>query len=224
VFCCDRYLFDTLTLLYCAFYVTWNVGSWKTSLYYRGKRFRWVPREYLTGSNQVRQQHAPTFHPLLFPSLPSQRGIFFNPPCSLIYIPIESCLTTYAGDCLTVVTIYVAGTVALVKHNFIFLRKVLPKALYAATNEVSLSFIGIYPEIFNFVYLYWRYAGIRFLEFRRCTTPRKLKVFCCSSHLKIFSVLFLLNAKKSSFQWLWCHFYTSFCHQIKNYCSAKRMA
>lgn len=124
--CSDGYLFDTPALLYCAFYVSWHVGSWKTSLYYRGKRFRWVPREYLTGSNQVRQQHALTFHPLLFPSLPSQRAIFFNPPCSLIYIAMESCHTTYAVDCLTFVTIYEADKVAFVKNNF-FLKKVLPK-------------------------------------------------------------------------------------------------
>jgi hypothetical protein len=100
----------------------------------------------------------------------------------------------------TVVTIYVAGKVALVKHNFIFGGKVLPKELYAATNEVSLSFTGIYSEIFNFIYLYWREAEIRFLDFRRCTTPRTLELSCCSSHFKIVSVLVLLNAKKSSFQ------------------------
>jgi hypothetical protein len=94
-----------------------------------------VPREYLTGSNQVCQQHAPTFHPLLFPSLPSQRGIFFNPPCSLIYIPIESCHTTYAGDCLTFVAIYVADNVAHFKNKIIFfLGKVLPKTFYAVSQ------------------------------------------------------------------------------------------
>ena len=112
-----------------------------------------MPLGYLTGSNQVRQQHAPTFHPLLFPSLPSQRGIFFKLPCSLIYIPIESCHTTYADDCLMLVTIYVADKVALVKNNFLFLGKILSKVLYAATIDVSVSFAGIYPEIFNFIYL-----------------------------------------------------------------------
>jgi hypothetical protein len=207
-------MFDTLTLLYCAFYVTWHVGSWKTSFYYRGKSFRWVPRRYLIGSNQVRQQHAPTFHPLLFPLLPSQRGIFFKLPCSLIYIPIESCHTTYADDCLMLVTIYVADKVALVKNNFLFLGKILSKVLYAATIDVSVSFAGIYPEIFNFIYLYWRNAEIILLKFRRCTTPRTLTVSCCSSHFKIFSFLFLLNAEKSSFQWFWCHFYTSFCQRM----------
>jgi hypothetical protein len=55
VSCCDGYLFDILSLLYCAFYLTWHVGSWKTWLYYRGKEFRWVSREWDTGSNQVPQ-------------------------------------------------------------------------------------------------------------------------------------------------------------------------
>ena len=85
-----------------------------------------MPQEYLTGSNQGRQRHAPTFHPLLFPSLPSQREIFFNPPCSLIYIPIESCYTTYAGDCLTFVTTSVADKVAFVKNTFIFFFRESP--------------------------------------------------------------------------------------------------
>jgi len=51
------------------------------------------------------------------------------------------------------VTIYVADKVALVKNNFLFLGKILSKVLYAATIDVSVSFAGIYPEIFNFIYL-----------------------------------------------------------------------
>jgi hypothetical protein len=134
VFCCDGYLFDTLVLPYCTFCATWHVARWRTSLYYRGKRFRWVPRQHLTGSNQVRQQHAPTFHPLLFPSLPSQRGIFFNLLVPNLYshivVSYEVCrwlprvsydLCGEQGRCF--------------KHNLFFWGKVLPTAMYATTKK-----------------------------------------------------------------------------------------
>jgi hypothetical protein len=91
-------------------------------------------------------------------------------------------------------------------------------------KKVSLSFTGIHPEIVDLKCLYLKNSEIRFLEFRRRTSLWTLKVSCCGSPFRIFTLLLLLNAEKTSIQWFWYHFSTTFFHQVKNCCSAKFMA